>query len=186
MAKEDKKKRGDTDKGEGNPSFIGRFLPWIIMGFVVVISAGAGFGLGSIFAGSAEGDPNSATQVGTEDEDVADQNGADETVFYQFDPVTATINEPGLTRYVRITLNLEIPQEENYDPEKGPPYLAENRPLLTDWLQGYLSDQTLEDLRGERNINRMKADIRDAFNEILFPDSKPKIKKVLFKEFAIQ
>lgn len=190
MAEKDEKKKEKKDKSEGGGklSFIGRFLPWIVMGFVVVISAGAGFGLGRIFAGSPDGDPNSPVNV----DPVAQKTGEDaepdsgETVFYSFEPVMAPVNEPGLTRYVRITLNLEIPKEKDYDEETGPPYVANNMPLLKDWLQGYLSEQTLEDLRGERNTMRMKSEIRDAFNEILFPDSKPKIKRVLIDEKAIQ
>ena len=59
-------------------------------------------------------------------------------------------------------------------------------PILTNWLTIYLASLSLEDIRGDRNLKRIQIQILDAFNEQLFPNQKPKIKRVLFKEFAIQ
>ena len=50
----------------------------------------------------------------------------------------------------------------------------------------YLSNQRLEDTRGEQNLRRMQVDIADVFNRGLFPNGRPKIKQVLFKELSIQ
>jgi flagellar basal body-associated protein FliL len=58
--------------------------------------------------------------------------------------------------------------------------------LMKHWLTLFLSNQTIEDARGERNLMRMQAQISDTLNNGLFPGSKPRIKNVLFKEFAIQ
>jgi len=58
----------EAEKGD-KKSFIGRFLPWIIVGVVVVVSAGAGFGLGRLLAGP-EAPP--VSEVGPE-ADQADQ-----------------------------------------------------------------------------------------------------------------
>jgi len=54
------------------------------------------------------------------------------------------------------------------------------------WLTLYLANQMIEDTRGEKNLVRMQTQIRDIFNQGLFPDTQPRIKNVLFKEFAIQ
>ena len=54
------------------------------------------------------------------------------------------------------------------------------------WLTVYLASLHLEDIRGDNNLKRIQSQVMDAFNEKLFPDSKPKIKNVLFKEFAVQ
>ena len=40
--------------------------------------------------------------------------------------------------------------------------------------------------RGPASLNRMRREILDAFNQELWPDQKPKIRKVLFKEFAVK
>jgi hypothetical protein len=41
-------------------------------------------------------------------------------------------------------------------------------------------------MQNDRDMKRMLVQICDAFNEILFPDEKPKIKKILIREFNIQ
>ncbi len=72
------------------------------------------------------------------------------------------------------------------EPE-GKPILDEKQFLLKNWLAIYLASLTIEDARGDRNLKRIQLQILDAFNETLFPDAKPQIKRILFKEgFAIQ
>ena len=70
--------------------------------------------------------------------------------------------------------------------EEGELMIEEKTPVLVDWLTIYLSSLTIEDASGGKNKKRIQAQILDAFNEILFPDSKPMIKKILLTEFAIQ
>ena len=57
---------------------------------------------------------------------------------------------------------------------------------MTNWLTIYLASLSLGDIRGDKNLRRIQSQITDAFNEILFPDAKPQIENVLFKEFPIQ
>jgi flagellar basal body-associated protein FliL len=163
-------------------------FPWIIMFVVVVLCGGAGLALSRLFAGSRT--PETA-EYSQEDEgyleaDEPDSSPADsqEAPFYDLESVVANLNEPGVTRYVRATLTLVIGSELNK--EKGRIFLDEKKPLLKNWLTVYLANLTLEDVRGQRNLKRIQSQILDAFNEELFPGSKPLIKRVLFKEFAIQ
>jgi flagellar basal body-associated protein FliL len=58
--------------------------------------------------------------------------------------------------------------------------------LLRDWLTTYFAGLSLEDVRGSRNLNRIKRDVQDQFNELLFPGTKPFVRQVLFREFAVQ
>ncbi len=62
MAEEDEKKEQKEEKAEedGKKSFIGRFLPWMIIGCVIMVSAGGGFGLGRMLAGPGEPSPSEA------------------------------------------------------------------------------------------------------------------------------
>jgi len=83
-----------------------------------------------------------------------------------------------------VSLTLEVDSE--IDPKKGAAFIESKKPLLKNWLAIYLASLNLEDIRGDRNLIRIQSQIRDAFNEKLFPDSKPQIKNVLIKEFAIQ
>jgi flagellar basal body-associated protein FliL len=175
----------------GKKSLVGRFLPWIIMVVVVALCAGAGFSLGRLFAGSrapqaTESDSEPDESAGTEDLKADDDSAKDSTEvwYYDLDPVVANLNEPSVTRYVRASLTLEISSE--VDEKKGAAFLDSKKPILINWLNVYLSSLSLEDIRGDKNLKRIQSRVCEAFNEELFPDSKPPIKQVLIKEFPVQ
>jgi flagellar basal body-associated protein FliL len=106
------------------------------------------------------------------------------TWYYHLEPVVANLDVPDVTRYVRVSLTLEISPEVSE--KKGVAFIDERKPILTNWLTIYLSSLSLEDIRGDRNLKRIQSQVLDTFNEKLFPNSKPQIKCVLFKEFAVQ
>jgi len=169
-----------------------RFLPWIIMAVVAVLCAGAGLGLGRLFAGSStpqtpessqQTKPTQAENLKVDAPDLM-AVGSQKTWYYELEPVVANLDVPGITRYVRAAITLEISAE--VDQVKGTAFLEEKKPVLTNWLTIYLASLTLEDIRGDRNLRRIQSQILDAFNEKLFPDARPQIKHILFKEFAIQ
>ena len=165
-----------------------RVLPWLIPAAAVLLFATGGFVIGRSFGtrGSAQTAAAAQPSHPTPAEGSKDpaHPGAGESWYYDLDPVVVNLNDPGVTRYVRISLTLEISgamQEKD-----GKPFLDQKRPLMKHWLTLFLSNQTIEDARGEKNLMRMQTQIRDTLNSNLFPDSKPRIQNVLFKEFAIQ
>ena len=103
---------------------------------------------------------------------------------FELEPVIANLDEPGVTRYVRMTIILEM--SPAFDQEKGMTMLDEKKALLRDWLTIYLAGCTLEETRGSKNLVRIKAEIKDAFNDYLFNNSKPMVESILLKEFAVQ
>jgi flagellar basal body-associated protein FliL len=109
---------------------------------------------------------------------------SEEVWYYPLEPVVANLDEPGVKRYVRATLMLAISSQ--MDQKEGFAFLDEKRPLLSHWLTIYLASLGLEEIRGEKNLRRIQLQILDTFNEKLFPDSKPQINEILFKEFAVQ
>ena len=172
-------------------SLVARLLPWMVMIAVVGLCAGGGFSLGRLFAGSrtpqaADSDPNSAAASQVEDlkADSDSAKGSDKVWYYDLDPVVANLNEPTVTRYVRASLTFEMSSE--LDVKKGTAFLDEKKPILINWLTVYLSSLGLEDIRGDNNLRSIQSQIRDAFNEELFPDSKSQILQVLIKEFPVQ
>jgi flagellar basal body-associated protein FliL len=184
-AQEDSK----AESGDKKPS--GGRLQWIIMAVVVIVGAGAGFGLGRLLGDSGTTEAAQSTEGGqTKPEDLTadttDSSGAKSqgTWYYDLEPVVANLDSPGVTRYVRLTLTLEI--NSRIIVKKGTALIEEKKPLLTNWLTIYLAGLSLEDIRGDRNLKRIQLQILDAFNEKLFPDARPQIKRVLFKEFAVQ
>ena len=191
---EQKQEQKEKEQVKAEPSdkkASGGRLQWIIMAVVVIVGAGAGFGIGRMFGGSGTTETAQATEGGPTLPEGIKANTLDltgdesqETWFYDLEPVVANLDAPGVTRYVRLTLTLEMdPQVEQ---KKGVVFIEEKKPLLTNWLTIYLAGLSLEDIRGDRNLKSIQSQILDAFNEKLFPDSKPRIRRVLFKEFAVQ
>ena len=170
----------------------GGILQWIIMAVVVTLCAAAGLGLARLFADSTTSEKNESSQqdqppqpegVKPETTDLSARD-SQKVWYYDLKPVVANLDEPGVTRYVRAALTLEI--NHQVDERKGINFLEQKNPLLTNWLTIYLASLSLEDIRGNRNLKRIQLEILDAFNERLFPDARPQIKKVLFREFAVQ
>jgi len=187
----EKEKQEDSkaEKSDEKPSR-GRFLQLIIITVVVVLFAGAGFALGRLFAGfgttEAAAPSEQAPSVPVEDLQATGSAAADsqKTWYYNLEPVVANLDVPDVTRYIRVSLILEMSPEVSE--KKGVPFIDERKPILTNWLTIYLSSLNLENIRGDRNLKKIQSQVLDSFNEKLFPDSKPLIKCVLFKEFAVQ
>jgi len=183
-AKESNKKADKSDEKTSGDGIV----PWIIMAVVVVICAGAGLGLGRLLAGQAAETAESSQQNQsdeTEDLKADDDSTTDsQNWYYDLEPVVANLDVPGVTRYVRVAITLDVSSEINQ--KKGNAFFEEKKPLLTNWLTIYLASLGIEDIRGDKNLKRIQSQILDAFNERLFPDAKPQIKHILFKEFAIQ
>lgn len=199
---EEKEPRADSEQSEGRLT-AGKtkektpgnsLVLWIILGGVVIVSAGGGYGAAKLFAGSsaqprteAEQSPSaeSSEPAGGEELLNTDKKPSEQGTWdIDLEPVIANLNEPGVTRYVRATLTLEMSAEANK--EKTVQFIEDKTPAIRNWLTIYLAGLTLEDVKGSRNLKRVQARILDSFNELLFADSKPLIDQVLFKEFAIQ
>jgi len=148
-----------------------------------------GFGLGRVFAGRPSSEPaadQQQTDQLAQSHQRADVPAGDSvgTWYYDLEPVVANLNEPGVTRYVRATLTLEF--SNNFDQKHGMTFLEQKKPYLKHLLTLYLANQTIEALRGEKNLKRIQAEVLDSFNEHLFPDARLQLTRILFKEFAIQ
>lgn len=164
-----------------------KILPILIMVVAVVVFGGAGFMVSRLFGTRSSAQTASAEQSAEPLAPLKDPDPAankTEGWFYDLDPVVANLNEPGVTRYARITLTLEM--INTWPAEQAKPFLDERKPLMKHWLTLYLSNQRIDDTRGKTNLLRMQSNISDIFNQGLFPNSQPRIMSILFKEFAIQ
>jgi len=166
-----------------------KVLPWLIPTLVVLVFATSGYLVGRLFGTRGQ----ARTAIGAEQNEPAEvsqakepvlKSGAGQSWYYDLDPIVVNLNEPGVTRYVRIGLTLEI--SSTMDEKEGKPFLDQKKPLVKHWLTLFLANLTIEDTRGEKNLTRMQTQISDTLNSNLFPGSKPRIKSILFKEFAIQ
>jgi flagellar basal body-associated protein FliL len=204
----------NKDKAEKGKSR--SLLPFIIIGVIVLVAAGLGIGLGRLLANSNKPAPAEETTAGKDAPDAkeaakpavekgeksksekpagekskgesskSEKNTAKEgeTWYYNLDPVVANLDEPGATRYIRTAFILEM--SPDISAEKGTALLDQKKPLIANLLTIYLAGLNIETTRGDKNLKRIQSELCDTFNERLFPESKPMVKRVLIKEFAIQ
>jgi flagellar basal body-associated protein FliL len=163
-------------------------LAWIVMVAVIGLLAGSGFILGRLFAGSSSQKTAEPAQETTQTEESpqADSSESKGKTWYYNDLESIVVNpdEPGATRFVRVGLILEISSE--LSEEKAKELISSKKPPLVNWVNLYFKGLTLDQMRNDRDMKRIQSQILDGFNEILFSDSKPQIKRILIREFNIQ
>lgn len=188
MAENEVKENKHEEKSEEKAHGAGfTVFTWLILGAVVVAGSTGGFALSQLFGDQDQYEILSEEVPSTAEDDInvllAKENGQNNWAE-ELEPVLANLDEPGVTRYVRVAVTLEMSSE--LDEIKGREFLDNKKMLLRDWMTTYFAGLTLEDVRGTRNLSRIKREVVDQFNQILFPGSRPFINKVLFKEFAVQ
>lgn len=88
-----------------------------------------------------------------------------------------------LTRYLRVKIVLVI---EDISEKAMNEVLSKQKAFLKNWLISYLSDQSIQDVGRAAGVNRVRREIRDQFNAMLFPDGAERIQDILFDEFVVQ
>ncbi len=150
---------------------VGRAL--IVPMVVGVLCAGIGFGIPIAFPALLGGDRNALEET------------AITSVFLEFGDVVVNLNEGRLNRYLRLKITLKIAsglQEEDVIKQQ----VESNKAFLTSWLLAHLADMSMDDVRGAAGQNRIRREIQDEFNAVLFPDGKTQIEDVFFLEFSVQ
>jgi len=163
-------------------------VTWVILTVIVVSCAGSGFVLGRLFAGGSATETSELSQEDTKTEEAIpddSETGSKDTWYYKdLKSVTVNPQEPGAMRYLRVGLILEISSELTEDIANK--LIEAKIPLLINFLNLYFKSLTLSEMENDRDIQRILSQICDSFNEILFPDAKPQIKRILVREFNIQ
>jgi flagellar basal body-associated protein FliL len=103
---------------------------------------------------------------------------------YDLEPTVGNLDEAGSMRFLRVSISLEMSPE--LDAEKSMGYLDEREAVMKDFITTYVAGLSLERVKGSSNLNRIKKELRDGFNELLFPEGKPLVLRVFLREFAIQ
>lgn len=159
----------------------GSVIPWLLVGLLAAVAGGM---VPSLMP-TTEG-----TEEAVVEEPPFELPEPEDTVFVPFaDPeakdqqIVVNLNEGNLTRYLRIVVQLQVASEFETEFMEQ---LKEQRVLLRSWLISRISDKSLEEVRGAAGQNRLRREIQDQFNSILFPDGYDRIYDVLFVEFAVQ
>lgn len=103
--------------------------------------------------------------------------------FVPFGRTVVNLNDPTLTRYLALEVTL---QAEGADEDDVKSALEARKPILQTWLTSHLADKTLEEVRGKIGVNRLRREIQDNFNALLFTDGRERIQDILFEEFHVQ
>lgn len=103
--------------------------------------------------------------------------------FVPFGQIVVNLDEGRLNRYLRVSLTLQVGEDDLDDITQR---VEHHRAILRSWLLSYLSDKGMEDVRGGSGQNRLRREIQDHFNSVLFNDGHDRIKDVLFEEFNVQ
>jgi len=107
----------------------------------------------------------------------------DEVGFVPFPDKTVNLNDDRLTRYLHVSFSLQVEKSDETDVTQ---LVEKNEAILANWLVSHLSDKSMDDIRGAAGQNRLRREIQDQFNTVLFPDGYDRIYDVLFEDFNVQ
>ena len=109
-------------------------------------------------------------------------NGRGRPVAIPFGDAIVNLSDVRATRYLRVKLLLAVDESRSSEVED---LLTRQKPFLKSWLIGFLADQSLKDVE-RSGVNRVRREVRDRFNEMLYPDGEERILDVLFDEYVVQ
>ena len=156
-----------------------RIIRLAVMLVLLIGSAAAGGLLGN-FLGNKE-DQAPTAQV---PEEVPLELGAPEYTYYEdFPAITVTLNEPRGDRFLKAAVLFKI---RTADFPQSQQLIERDKRELVGWTIRTLSDLRIEDVKGEKNINRILRQLEESFNQKLWPDSRGRIQQVIVKDWAIQ
>jgi flagellar basal body-associated protein FliL len=184
MAEEEEKEVAQTIKKSGglSPKLTVAIVVGLAVAIIGISAAVGGFMARSATAAAAPAQTPQATQPA--EEPAAGETKSDvQYTYYEMEPTIVNLDEPRLARYIRASIVLAV-RGENFKAVSE--LVDKKKPELKSWLTVYLAGCSLEDVRGPKNLNRICREVREAFNEQLWPGGKPQIEKVLLKEFAVQ
>jgi flagellar basal body-associated protein FliL len=185
--KDAKKDGGKKDSGKK----AGPLRKILLMLVIVILSSAAGGATGYfLMAPPQPDDQQGEPRVETDEIVPAKPSGPSDTntlsqdySYYEFDPLTVNLRVDRLNRYIRCTIVLAMQKE---DAAEATALINRKKIELTNWIMTYLAGLTLDEVSGRKNIVRIQREIRDEINKQLWPDRRPRINHVLFKDFAIQ
>lgn len=164
--------------------------------------------------GKSEATPNKSEYGATKTDSHGKSDGHGHAVlptgpqFVNFGRIVVNLNEPALTKYLSLDITLQVDAKdqelvrrvvlppaneapsESKEKDKGQAnqkFSVESRlPILRTWLTSHLADKSIEDVRGKVGVNRLRREIQDQFNVLMFDDGRERVRDVLFEEFHIE
>ena len=171
----------DKDKGKDKNSGGGPLIVILLSVAVMAVTSAAGLGAGWLLhkgPGPKTAEAAQNPPAGTPASEPTSYSDHAKYKYVDLPIVTASLNEERMSRYVRVVIKLAICEEDFSSVGKT---IEEKQPELLNWLQVYLAGCTLEDVRGDKNLNRILRVINDEFNQRLWPHGRPLIHHTVFE-----
>ena len=148
----------------------------VLVAAVLLLAAVSGFMLGRLM---------SSQETEAAEEAAAEEvQEAAEYVFLPFDMTVVNLADARLTRYLSVTLSLQVNRESSSAVRQV--FESDRKAIFKNWLISHLSDKKLEEVKGSASLNELRREILDGFNSILAGHVKERIEAVLFEEFNVQ
>lgn len=100
-----------------------------------------------------------------------------------FDDVVVNLGEEKFNRYLRVKLMVAVDESDSREVTE---LLTKQKAFLKSWLICYLSDQSSQEVTRRAGVNRIRREICDQFNLMLFPNEEGRISDILFDMFVVQ
>jgi flagellar basal body-associated protein FliL len=146
------------------------------------LAVGGGVATPLVFASLKGDDANNSTQSAKKGGmDIPD--ATEKTTYIEFDEIVCNLNEARFNRYLKLNFSLQVAETQKVKIEA---LINEKKAVLKNWMIGHLADKSLEDIQGKFGHNRLRREIHDYFNLVLFDDGIERIQDILFKDLNIQ
>ncbi len=184
-------KGGEKEKEKKAKLDTSSLLAWVLIALLVTaFSAGGGVAAGIISSSPATavplpqpGEQEAQEDIAGEAEAGGDSRIGKDFVYYEFEPLTVNLDVVRQNRYIKVTVVLAIPKDDEADVIAR---LDDKKVELKNWIMTYMAGHTLEQVAGRKNMIRIQREISDTLNQKLWPNQRPRVNHVLFKDYAVQ
>ncbi len=155
----------------------GSMMKMIIWLVVIVASIGGGFATPLVvaqFTAASEKQDESKMDV---------PDPTEEVEFIEFDEVVAVLGNSRFSRYLKMNFSLQVAKSQRLEIEEK---IKAREAVLKNRIISHVAEISAEDLEGQFGHNRLRREMHDYFNEILFDDGIERIQDVLFRELQVQ
>ena len=168
----------DDDKSNENedspPAKPGKLMGAVMMLLIALVAGGGGFAVPYLMPAEKTSDDLPKPPLPKPEANQA---------FVPFGATIVNLDEGRLNRYLRISITLQVDKSKELEVTE---IRDKNEKILKSWLLSYLANKSMEDIRGAVGQNRLRREIQDHFNTVMFPDGYDQIHDILFDEFNIQ
>lgn len=162
-----------TPEGEGAGKKGGALIVLVIIVFAMAAGGALPFLIETVLATKGDDVEPKATAPAE----------VEEYAYLDFGETVVNLGDGARNRYLQIQLSLQVDKLELEMITKS---LESNKVPLQDWMLTYLSEKTLSDVSGAAGLNRIRRDILNQFNTVMFPDRYDRIHDIKFTKVAVQ